>query len=594
MAPMPDHVAIPVPSASSPELLARLLELVAEGIRAPKALAELLGCNIRTLQSYLHAGEWLGFIEPGTLSRLGDDPTAPSISVTGPMVRLTRLGLDYAFGDRRRERIWADAVWSQPFIRTLMAGRPPELPPASLVVKHVLQEQPDLASATALRRASAVRGLLEPALNVERRRVRTWQGTQLLLGFSRPREPITQDRVIVTGVDGDQPDDPALYRVVLQALLDEGEVDVTHLRGILDRCGAEAVAVGGYAEMALRRGDAVRVADGLLDKLVATPEAVARRDLSDTVASVALSDPEYREYLSVMVRTERGDPAAAIRYGRLRARFAHWDRRLFGPLVKPREMARAMDRLLLGRPLDAFPVARPVAGGHPAIEQAPFLHLLGASDLRLALPPSLDALVGGVQAVNRSLAARQRGPTRVCLPAATDIRVAFHGGVFHPGERPPRAVADNITLRLLAVTRVPWLTYLAAFLLLHRRSRGRLTVRIRGDQVHVVYRRRDRGPLLEVVDRLMRGRGWVVSRRFRGGLEATTLRDVAVALGIAIEVEGRLFLDENFFVRMRGEPEDGEVYERLYAFCNALEGELATVTDDEAGTEEADDASIAE
>lgn len=583
----PDTEPVPIPSASSPEFLARLLEHIAEGIRSPRALADLLGCNLRTLQSYLHAGEWLGFLED---SRAVEDPEAPPTSAPSGL-RLTRLGLDFVYGDRRRERIWADAVWAVPFVRSLLSGWD-QVPPLDVVVKAVQAQHPDLAMATAVRRASAVRSLVEPALKFERRKLKECQGTQLLLGFSRPRAPVTQERVVVQPVGDEQADDPALYRVVLQALLDEGEIGVSHIRGLLDHVGAGAVAVGGMAEMALRRGDARRWTDGLQDKLVVTPGAIQRRDLSDTVASVALSDPDYREYLSVLIRTEKGDPSAAIRYGRLRARFAHWDWRLYGGGTRPQEVARSIERLLLGRPLEVFPLAGPQVAvtPEPPQEEVPFLLALGRSDLKVCLPPSIEALSGGVAAVNRILQARQRGPQRVMLPTLVDPRAAFHGGLLYPGEKPPRAVADQVSLRLLALSRVPYLTFLAAFLLLHRRSRGRLTLRYRGERLHVVWRRRDRGQLLDVIDRIQRARGWLVSRRFRGGLDAMALKDVAVAMGIAQEVDGRLILSEEMFVRMRSEPEDGEVYERLSALCNAIEGDLGALADEDAAPEEGEEA----
>ena len=196
-----------------------------------------------------------------------------------------------------------------------------------------------------------------------------------------------------------------------------------------------------------------------------------------------------------------------------------------------------------------------------------------------ALPPSIDILLGGVSSVNRLLAERRRGPQRVNVPTALDPRVVVHGGLLHPGERLPRSIADNVTLRLQAITRIPHLAYLTALLLLHRRSRGRLTIRVQRDSLHIIHRHRSVGPLMLTIDRLLRHRGCHVSRRFRGGMEATTLLDICRTMRIATVVQRRLILDEEFFLRLRNEPEDSQVFERLFSLCNLLEADLVALRD---------------
>jgi hypothetical protein len=403
-------------------------------------------------------------------------------------------------------------------------------------------------------------------------------GTQLRMGFPRPRPPVTGYRLVFTPQATRSLDDPALYRAVLQVLLDEGEIALPAVAATLAAAGADGVPAGGYVDTALRRGDAWRLAHPSGERLLVTPGAVARRDVSDTVASVALSDPAYREYLDALARAGRGDPAAAVLYGRWKGRFSPWDDRLFGPGHRARDLAPSVERLLAGGPIEAIPLARPGVAPVPVPVAAPFLHLLDRRSLFVALPPSIDLLAGGVLAVNRLIETRAAQPG-IPLPSVLDVRVVVHGGLLHPGEPAIRLVPDGVSLRLRALERIPHLAVLGALLLLHRRTRGALELRLRGDRVRLAWRRRDLGPLLDVADTCMRRRGWTVSRRFRGGLGAESFVDVAEGLGIAHRVGPRLVLQEDFAWRLREEPEDREVHVRLQSLADLLMSELDALSE---------------
>jgi hypothetical protein len=75
-----------------------------------------------------------------------------------------------------------------------------------------------------------------------------------------------------------------------------------------------------------------------------------------------------------------------------------------------------------------------------------------------------------------------------------------------------------------------------------------------------------------VVDAFATDQGWMVSRRARGGLRAEDLTGVLQALGVAVVVRDRLLLDEGFFARLRAEPEDRELQQRLRPLVDRLLG----------------------
>ena len=411
---MPQGPHIPLLQAAAGDLriLARVLTQVAAGLRDVADIAQRLRAEEPVVGECLALARWLGFVSSAA---------PPS---------LTRRGLEFLFGSRSRRRVYADAVAGDPLGRKLLAsvaGAAPSTADALAVLQGRYQQRPQQELEAQARSLAA---LAAPAAGYARRTPARVLGEQLPLAFPRPRRPVSGFRLRLPADRAGLSEDPALYRTVLQALLDEGELAITHLHGILDDVGAAGVAAGSYAEMALRRGDAFRRSESGLDKIVVTPAAIARRDLSDTVASVALSDPQYRAYLEVLRATGRGDASAAARYGHLRTRFTHWDAMLFGADVPPRQLARAADKLLRGRTLDAIPLAAsgdPVRGDpDQGSVDAPALSLLDRSDLVLALPPSLEVLVCGVSAINGLL--RQAQTTGASLPGALDPRAPTPAG----------------------------------------------------------------------------------------------------------------------------------------------------------------------
>ena len=533
-----------VPNANNVQLLTRLLELVGQGVRDSRSLADLLDCEVRTVHYYTQAGEWLGLLEPG------ED------------ARLTGLGLEYVYAESDRPKVYARAAWANAFVRDLMQGRGTTLPEVDELAAFVRSRQPGMAETTAWRRATAVRSLLEPAMRHRRRALRATR-TQLGLPFPEPAppEPTTPTSASLRGDAGDVPE---VYRIVLGALLDHGELAPGHVRALLDRAGARDFPVGDCMQLTLRRGDAHRVGD----RLVVSRGAARRRQLTETAVGVALSDPGYRGYLDLLRRASRGDLSSSRQLAALRDRYAGWDRRVFGAAASPRQLARDLDRILMGRSIDAFPMAGDT-GAAPVALHAAFLELIDERDLVLALPPALVLLLGGVKAVNRLLdGAGEKNAVRP--PHLCEAREAVHGGLLHPGEPVPRAIPDTVSLRLRVLAHVPHLGLLATLLLLHRQAGPRVEV-MAGDgglRVHRVGE--DLGELMDVLDGFCTDQGWLVSRRARGGLRGTDLSRVLQALGVAVTVRERLLLEESFFARLRGEPEDRELHQRLRPLADRL------------------------
>ena len=533
-----------VPNANNVRLLARLLELVAQGVREPRALAEVLDCEVRTVHYYTQAGDWLNLLET-------DERTHRPY--------LTRLGLEYVYAGRRRARVYSRAVWSTDFVSSLMEGRR-TLPHNDAIAAFIQKVVPDMAPSTARRRASAVRGLLEPAMKYPAPAPAPAHQLSLDLGLTEPPRPTEPPLDLSVGVEGS----PDVYRVVLRALLDFGELSLWHVRALLDRAGGEDCPVAPYVELAVDRGDAWRVGD----RVVVSFGAVWRRDLADTVAGVALSDPGYRAYLTALRETAAGDPGAAMDYARLQERYAAWDRRIFGGEVEPHRLAADLDRVLLGRPIDAFPLAGD-PGPEPAPVTGPFLRVMGEEGLVISLPPTLSSLVGGVSGANDTLdEARTAGSVRP--PDHLDRRELVHGGLFHPGEVRGRAIPDRITLRHRALSHVPHLSMVTALLIAHRKRRGQLQVRVSESRLELRLGRRSMGELLFLLDEFCSEQGWLVARRARAGLSGAQLAAVLESLGVALRFDGLLVLDEAFFVRLQSDAEDREIYEGLLPLSERL------------------------
>ncbi len=554
-------IPTPAPGSCSPRALGRLLGFVAAGASGVEALARRMRTDPAAARRHLEVAAWLGFL------------TRPSTATELEIPPLSRRGLEFVFGARRRPRVYAEALWDHPLMGPLMAHKPGraldrwELEELLRGVAPAA-EPPQLEHAVA-----AVHAFMAPAIRQRPRRRERRPGAQLRLAFARPRAPVTGYRLRAADIGDSTLEDPALYRSVLQLLLDEGELAIPDIAGLLSDLGAPSAPAGAYAQMAVRRGDAVRHHDGHVDKLVVTAGGVERRDVSDTVASVALSDPDYRDYLHVLQATGQGALGAAARYGRLRARFRRWDERVFGVDVSPRAMAHAAHRLIEGPTLVAIPQAKPGVEVDYLSQPALFLDQLDSSNLVVALPASIELLVGGLPAVNRALD-RGRGSAGWGHPAFAP-RLRVHGGLCHPGEQRPGAIPDGVSLRLHVIERVPHLAVLVATLLQQRVSRGRVGVRLRGDRLRVYHRRRDLGSFLLRSDDLMRERGWLVSRRQRGGLPEATLKDLAEVLGIAVQAGRALVLRESFFRRLLHQPEDRHVHDRLQPLGVWIESRLA-------------------
>lgn len=530
------------PDAESPQLLLRLLEHLGRGVRSTRALQEALGAELPTVQAALHAAAWLGFTE--------DDHT------------LSPLGLAWVYEPRTRGKTYARAVWAQPVAAELLAaagGRAPSLD----AIARALAATPTSGPGAALRkRAVAVRGLLAPVVGRARPKTSTGAERQLDLPLAPPPTTAPVPRLDVGA--GGRDHNPDVYRFLLSALLDYGELTLGQFRALLDRAGADAIPIGGYVDLALARGDAAR----LSERLVATPDAVRRRELVETTSSLVLSDPGYRAYLADAVAAPT-DRFAAARRDLAAARYRAWDRRLLGRPLDLATLTADLDRVLLDRPLSSFPIAVR-SGWEPRPQSAPFLDVWDSPEVSVAAPQFLAQLAGGLPAVNRLLK-NIRQHSEVALPDLTHRPAAVHAGLLHPGEPVPRSVPDARSLRLRAVLHSPAFAWLTAALLLHRQRPEALDV-VRGKTGWGVrWRGEARGGLLATFDDFGDDLGWVVVRRPTRGLRDETLLDVAEALGLASVVGRRVVLAERFFQHLTTEPEEGEAFARLVPLAEAIE-----------------------
>lgn len=529
---------MPVPNAHSPQLLTRLLEMVARGVRTPRGLQETLGVDGRTVQHYTHAGEWLGLL------------------ATGEDTWLTPLGLELVYAGSDRPAVYARAVRAVPFVQGLVGVHPARAPTRQEIERAVARDAPDLAPATVERRARAVESLVAPALDLTGAIER---GTQLDLPLDpvAPRPPVP-----ILTLEAGREYNPDVYRFLLGALLDHGELTLGHLRALLDRAGADQAPIGGYVDLAMARGDAHRRGD----QVVVSAEAVRHRDLVETTPSVVLSDPGYRRWLGDLLA---GDRRAQIRRDQSGARYQLWDRRLFGRAPTSDTLTVDLDRVLMERSLESFPV-RGEAGPEPVAVHAPFLEAWARPGLVVALPPPLVVLRAGLEPVNEALLeARRRGVDAVVLPGLAHRPALVHGGLLHPAEPLPRSVPDLRTLRIRLLMNAPYPALLAAALLAHRLGPGLSLVERKG---RWTVRANDRrcGGLLEVLDAFARSRGWLPSRRPKGGIDDASLLHLLEHLGIAVVVARRAVLAESFFALLRREAEEMEVFSLLEPLAEAL------------------------
>ena len=518
-------------------------------MRSTRGLQEALAIEPRTVQYYTQAGEWLGLLES-------------SVDCA-----LTPLGLDYVYAGKRRPELYARAVWSNSFAAELLAGRDGALPPLDDVAASIAVLEPDLSPATIRRRASAVRALIAPAIDVPRGRLREDGERQLALPLALAAAGQAPPKIELTA---GKEYDPDAYRYVLEALIEYGELSLGHVRALLDRSGADEAPIGGYVDMAISRGDANRLGE----HLVATRGAVDRRELVDTTTSIILSDPQYRRYLADVAIAPRSREAE-IRRDNAAARFLRWDRRLFGGPIQFDRVDQDLEAVLMDRPLESFPQAvREGPDLLPVVE--PFLDVWERDGLPICLPPYLNQLQGGVAAVNRLLR-KARESNEVGLPDIACRPSLFHGGILHPGEPLPRSVPDTRSLRLRVLLNAPFASLMGALLLLHRQRPDLIELVRLKTGWSILYRRERLGGALELLDDFSNARGWLPSRRSSGGMSADNLLKLLETLGIATIGGRRALLNERFFTRLRTEAEEMEVFERLSPLAGVLEAHLETV-----------------
>ncbi|TNE85653.1 MAG: hypothetical protein EP330_24695 [Deltaproteobacteria bacterium] len=531
-----------IPNANSPELLARLLELVASGVRSPRALTEALGLESRTVRYYVQAALWLGLAEEdGELS-------------------LTSDGVEYVYAGSARGRVYARVVRAHPFVIELLGrsgGRFPELADVEFLVGR---EEPELAPTTVRRRASAVRSLISPAIGKRARR--NDEDRQLGLPFvSTPR---LVDAPAPLGSSTAEYD-PDVYRFVLGALLDYGELRLPQVRALLDHAGATEAPLGGYVDLAMSRGDALRHDE----QLIVSPGAILRRDIAESTASVLLSDTGYRRWVIARTEDPLSPPPPEV------ARYRAWDKRLFGREVPPEDIDRELDRVLMDRSLASFPVAVP--GEEPLRRrEGCFVDRWEQEGLIVALPPSLVQLSGGVSLIN-SLLRKARTGAVVGVPDLAHRAVSVHGGLLAPGETLPRSVPDTRSLRLRLLASSPYVTMLIAMLLLHRRQALPVSLSMWHGGWVVRRKRQSLGGFLKVFDAFALSRGWLPSRRRTGGMEAARLLDVLETIGMITHTGDHVVLAEGFFGQLRREAEEMELATRLEPMVEAMASWIAAV-----------------
>ena len=554
------HRADLIPNANNPRLLQRLVRLVASGIRKQRALAEVLQVELRTVHYYTQAGEWLGLL------------------ATDREVHLTPRGVEFAFAETRmRAKLYAKAVWSIPLVQALLAGRG-ELPETEVIASFILENEPSMSPRTARRRATSLKGLLEPALR--HRPTRSEPATQQL-SFSfatqsnnEPDVPAKKTAKPAVDLSAGTEHNPDIYGRLLTAILDHGEITTGQIRALLDDMGARDCPLGGYIEMAVRRHDVIRQAD----RLIATSGAVQRRDFAVDGVLVALTDPAYRCYLSALIANE-DTPIAIRERTSLGRRFSAWDKRIFGTKLTEETVSDAISRPLVGRRLDSLPISGTV-GTAPIITSAPFIEMIGNKGLMVTFPSALRALHGGVSWVNETLNRNRNAPAGVRLPSPVDTRSNIHGGLLCPGETPPRSIPDNLTLRLRMLTHSPAFAMLSALLLLDRKENVKLRL-IEDENGPVVHWGNHRiGSLIDVFDRFGVSQDWIVVRPLSGGLKGLHLIDTGVATGMCSRVGRRVVLNEQLFLRLQEDVEARMTYDallpledRLHAWLNAASNE---------------------
>jgi hypothetical protein len=532
-----------IPKANSPELLSRLVDTVARGIRTSRGLAESLGVELATVQIYIQAGEWLGFVE-----HQGD-------------AWLTPVGLEYAFAGRLRPTVYARAVWANPLVQELMQGRGTLLPGSDEIAVHVGRICPELGQEEIRRRATAVHNLLAPAMNrIRPKAVQTAGQMELPLAVSAPAQLSAP-----FAAENTDPFDPAVYQYFLTHLLDYGELSLAHIRGLLDAARADHLPLGGVLNMARERGDAIQIDD----RLCATIGSIQRREVTSSTESIILSDAGYRIFLSSLLQETPRSRKEEIDLQTTEPRYIKWHHQLFGERKTPQQLKDRLKQLLIDRSLDGFPVAGDP--GPPLVaEQMPFLDLWEKRGLMLCHPPSLNLLNGGLETINRLFKRLQFGTNVVGIPDLTDRSLHYHGGLLHPGEPPPRLVPDLLTLRLRVLMNCPYLCLTTALLLAQRLNPQGPGLFLESGRWVVRQNRRRLGKLFLVLDAFVLSREWHGCRRNTGDTQADAALAILENLGISTKLPNGTVLAERFFARLRSDAEQMEVYRLLRPLAEVL------------------------
>ena len=540
-----------LPNANNPQLLIRLVGLVAAGIRRPRALAEVLEVEVRTVNYYSQAASWLGLLEGSN------------------ELQLTRHGLELAFAEpQHRLRHYAAAVWRNDIALELLQGKT-EMPSKEEIAAWITDMDPKLAESTAMRRASAIRSLIEPAFG-RRPSARRSSTEQLMLPFALPESDGPKLRLPRKARPVDtragMEENPDVYARLYQAILEHGELRTGHLRALLDEMGANEASLGGYADMAIRRGDAVRVGD----RLVATRGAIRRRDLAEDGTLIALTDPAYRAWLQLARRTDR-TPMDDRLASRQRKHFALWDKRVFGGSPEPSDIDGKLDSLLPGRLADRLPRAEDTGEPLPTVTGA-YVDNIDTKGMLVAFPRSLTAFAGGVPAVNSLLRRNQAAPAGVRVPDGVEAVRRTHAGLLSPGEDLPRSIPDTFTLRLRLLTTCPAIALLTCILILDRRQDLGLRLTEQGSTPMLRLGRLTVGPLLPALCAFSKSLGHAVCTPSQGGLDGATLVAIARALGLATTVGKRVVLTEDMFARLQEDPESRLVYDTLLPVIDRMVG----------------------
>jgi hypothetical protein len=530
-------------------LLTHLLEMIARGVRSFQGLEEAVGVDQRTVRYYLQAGIWLGFLVDA------DEPL------------LSPDGLGYVYGGPARSDLYADAIERQPFVQRLLQRTGGRAPSTDQLARAIQRAAPKLAPNTVQRRTSAVRSLIAPFL--DRRANETRIGpAQLSLPLSQA--PALQPRPPLSMVAG-RSFSPDVYRYLLCFLLDHGELTLGHVRGLLDRAGAAEVPLGGYVDLALGRGDATRVAE----RLIATPGAIARRELAASTASIILSDAGWRDHMEKL-REHARTASGSVRTG---GRYRRWNERLFGHAVAASTLEDDLARVLRDRSLSSWP--RTSAQAQEPVQRisGAFLDVWQERGLLIALPPSLAQLWEGVSGVNRRLRNARHRTDAVGVPTTAYLPVVTHGGLLHPGESLPRVVPDTRSLRQRLVSTAPYVTMMVALLLGHRTRNASPELVFQKGEWHVKRQRRDMGPLLDVLDGFAGEQGWLTARRPRGGVTDGVLVSLLERLGVLVCVSDRAMLDDGFFHQLRHEEEEQQLHASLSPLSASLTAYLQRLFD---------------